>query len=86
MVDDASRAYEREHKSLEIHMIDEVMDLFAYSERTLSRPGGNLLLSGKTGCGRKQATQLITHLLNMEFFSPSMSRDYSMKEFKRDLK
>lgn len=56
MVDDASGAYEREYKTLDFHMIDEVMDLFAYSERTLSRPGGNVLLAGKTGCGRKQAT------------------------------
>jgi dynein heavy chain 2 len=25
-------------------------------------------------------------MLNMSFFSPNISRDYSMKEFKRDLK
>jgi dynein heavy chain 2 len=29
---------------------------------------------------------MVSHLLNMEFFSPNISRDYSMKEFKRDLK
>ena len=86
MVDQAAKAYEREYKSLDIQMIDEILDLIAYSERTLSRPNGHLLLSGKTGTGRKQATQLIAHLLNMEFFSPSINRDYSMKEFKRDLK
>ena len=53
MVEAASMAYEREYKSLDIHMIDEILDLIAYSERTLSAPGGNLLLAGKTGCGRK---------------------------------
>jgi len=45
-----------------------------------------LLLPGRAGCGRKQAVQLVSHLLNMEFFSPNISRDYSLKEFKRDLK
>jgi dynein heavy chain 2 len=80
------RAYEREYKAMDIHLIEEILDLVAYSERTLSQPGANLLLAGKAGSGRKQSVQLIAHLLNMEFFSPNISRDYSMKEFKRDLK
>ena len=53
MVDQAARAYEREYKSLDIHMIDEILDLIAFSEKTLSSPGGSLLLAGKTGTGRK---------------------------------
>lgn len=71
---------------MDIHLIDEILELIAYIERTLSQPGANLLLAGRTGTGRKQATQMVSHLLNMEFFSPNISRDYSMKEFKRDLK
>jgi dynein heavy chain 2 len=86
MIDDALRAYEREYKSMDIHLIDEILELVAYTERTLSQPGANLLLAGRSGSGRKQATQLIAHILNVEFFSPNISRDYSMKEFKRDLK
>jgi dynein heavy chain 2 len=86
MIDQALRAYEREFKSMDIHLIDEILDLVAYTERTLSQPGANLLLAGRSGTGRKAATQLVAHLLNMEFFSPSISRDYAMKEFKRDLK
>jgi len=86
MIDQALRAYEREFKTMDIHLIDEILDLVAYTERTLSQPGANLLLAGRSGTGRKAATQLVAHLLNMEFFSPSISRDYAMKEFKRDLK
>jgi dynein heavy chain 2, cytosolic len=71
---------------MDIHLIEEILDLIAFSERTLSQPGANLLLAGKSGCGRKQSVQLIAHLLNMEFFTPNISREYSMKEFKRDLK
>ena len=80
------RAYEREFKELDIHLIEEVLDMIAYIERVLSMPGGCLLLAGRSGIGRKASTQLVSHLLNMEFFSPNINRDYSMKEFKRDLK
>lgn len=80
------RAYEREFKELDIHLIEEVLDLIAYIERVLSMPGGTLLLAGRSGVGRKQSTQLVCHLLNTEFFSPNINREYGMKEFKRDLK
>lgn len=86
LIEQAMRAYEREFKELDLHMIDEVLDQIAFIERTLSRPGGCLLLAGRSGVGRKGSTQLVSHLLNAEFFSPNINRDYSMKEFKRDLK
>jgi dynein heavy chain 2 len=86
MIDQALRAYEREYKSMDVHLIEEILDMIAFTERTLSQPGANLLMAGRSGTGRKQAAQLISHVLNMEFFSPNIGRDYSMKEFKRDLK
>ena len=45
-----------------------------------------MLLAGRSGVGRKQACLLVSHLLNMTFFTPNINREYSMKEFKRDLK
>lgn len=71
---------------MNLHLFDEIIDLIAFSERTLSKPGGCLLMAGRAGVGRKTTTQLVSHMLNMNFFSPNISRDYSMKEFKRDLK
>ena len=53
MVQSAMRAYEREFKELEIHLIEEVLDLIAFVERVLSTPGGCLLLAGRSGVGRK---------------------------------
>lgn len=44
------------------------------------------MLAGRSGSGRKQSVQIVAHMLNMEFFSPNISREYGMKEFKRDLK
>ena len=86
LIEQAMRAYEREFKELDINMVEEVMDLIAYIERIISQPGGCLLLAGRAGVGRKQSTQLVCHLLNIEFFSPNINREYGMKEFKRDLK
>jgi dynein heavy chain 2 len=86
MIDQQLRAYEREFKELKVHLFDEVLELIAYCERTLSKPGGHLLLAGRSGVGRRTTVQLISHMLNKEFFTPSISREYSMKEFKRDLK
>lgn len=86
LVESGMRAYEREFKELDIHLVEEVLDQIAYIERVLSMPGGCLLLAGRSGIGRKASTQLVSHLLNMDFFSPNINRDYSLKEFKRDLK
>jgi len=38
---------------MDLHLIDEVLDLVAFTERTLSQPGANLLLAGRAGTGRK---------------------------------
>jgi len=56
MVEGAMRAYEREFKELDIHLVEEVLDLIAYVERVLSMPGGCLLLAGRSGIGRKAST------------------------------
>jgi len=47
------RAYEREFKAIDVHLIEEVLDLFAFIERSLSQQGGCLLLAGRSGVGRK---------------------------------
>jgi dynein heavy chain 2 len=86
LVSETMRAYEREYKEMDIHLIEEVLDMIAFIERTLSQQGGCLLLAGRAGAGRKQAVQLISHMLNAEFYSPNINRNYGMKEFKRDLK
>jgi len=86
MVEGQMRAYEREFKELEIHIIEEVLDMISQIERVLSMPGGSLLLAGRSGVCRKQSTQIVAHMLNLEFITPNINRDYSMKEFKRDLK
>ena len=55
LIDQQLRAYEREFKELKIHLFDEVLDLIATVERVLSKPGGHLLLAGRSGVGRRTA-------------------------------
>ena len=86
MIEQGMRAYEREFKEMNIHLFDDILELIAFTERTLSKPGGCLLMAGRSGVGRKTTAQLVSHMLNMSFFSPNINRDYGMKEFKRDLK
>lgn len=56
VIEQSLRAYEREFKEMTIHLFDEILDLIAFTERTLSKPGGCMLMAGRSGVGRKTAT------------------------------
>jgi dynein heavy chain 2 len=86
LIQQSLRQYEREFKELKLIVIEEVLDLVACTERVFSRPGGCLLLAGVSGIGRRSCSQLVANILQIEFYTPNISRDYSIKEFKRDLK
>jgi dynein heavy chain 2 len=79
-------AYEREFREMHMHIFDESLHNVTVINRVLSKPGGCLLLVGESGVGRRNAATLVTHMLNMEFWTPKLSRDYGLKEFRRDLK
>jgi hypothetical protein len=53
VIDQVLRSYEREYKKMDLYVIDEIVDLIAYIERSLSQRGANMLLAGRAGCGRK---------------------------------
>jgi dynein heavy chain 2 len=80
------RAFEREFCELHMHMFDESVNSIVMVNRILSKPGGCLLLVGESGVGRRNAATLVTHMLNYELFSPKITREYGIKEFRRDLK
>lgn len=37
-------------------MFDEILEFIAYTERVLSKPGGSILMAGRSGVGRKTTT------------------------------
>lgn len=77
---------ERENRDLDILIFHEVLDNMARVDRVLTTPGGSLLLAGRSGVGRRTAVTLVAHMHQMTLFSPKISRGYSLKHFKNDLK
>lgn len=79
-------AYEREFRELHMHLFQESILNLAVANRILSRPGGCMLLVGESGIGRRNMSLLVSHMLNLQFVSFNITREYSIKEFRRDLK
>ena len=71
---------------MDILLFHEVLDNMARVDRVLTKPGGSLLLAGRSGVGRRTAVSLVAHMHNMTLFTPKISRGYTIKNFKNDLK
>ncbi|XP_047450013.1 cytoplasmic dynein 2 heavy chain 1 isoform X3 [Mugil cephalus] len=78
--------YSRDNRELDLLLFWEVCDFVSRVDRVLSRPGGSLLLAGRSGVGRHTATCLVSHMHGYTLFSPKISRGYSLKHFNNDLK
>lgn len=76
----------RENQELDIVLFYEVLDHIARFDRVLTSPGGSLLLSGRSGVGRRTALLLTAHMHQIEIVTPHISRNYGLKQFKNDLK
>nr|ADI46936.1 DHC1bm [Volvox carteri f. nagariensis] len=80
------KSYEREHKELNLLLFPEVLERVARFDRVLSQPGGSLLLCGSSGVGRRSLMLLLAYMLNMDFYTPKMTKSYDLKSFRNDLK
>ncbi|XP_061923239.1 dynein cytoplasmic 2 heavy chain 1 isoform X1 [Entelurus aequoreus] len=78
--------YSRDNRELDLLLFWEVCDFVSRLDRVLSRPGGSLLLAGRSGVGRHTATFLVSHMHAYSLVTPKISRGYSLKHFKTDLK
>uniref|UniRef100_A0A3Q3WZD5 Cytoplasmic dynein 2 heavy chain 1 n=1 Tax=Mola mola TaxID=94237 RepID=A0A3Q3WZD5_MOLML len=78
--------YSRDNRELDLLLFWEVCDFVSRVDRVLSRPGGSLLLAGRSGVGRHTATCLVSHMHGYTLFTPKVSRGYSLKHFSNDLK
>eukprot|EP00966_Prymnesium_polylepis_P242883 5616945-Prymnesium_polylepis.1 len=78
--------FEREVKELNLVLFPEAIDNAVHMERVLSQPGGHLLLVGSSGVGRRSLLSLVAYMHGLEVFTPSMTRDYSLKSFRAELK
>jgi len=71
---------------LDIILVDELLEKFSQLEKSLSQNGGHVLLAGRSGTGRRTVCQLITHMLDMVFETPKVTKDYNLSDFKKYLK
>lgn len=78
--------YSRECRDLDVLLFKEVFDNVSKIDRVLTRPGGSVLLAGKSGVGRRTASLLVSHMHNLKLITPKMSKGYGLKQFKNDLK
>uniref|UniRef100_A0A4W6F7X0 Cytoplasmic dynein 2 heavy chain 1 n=1 Tax=Lates calcarifer TaxID=8187 RepID=A0A4W6F7X0_LATCA len=78
--------YSRDNRELDLLLFREVCDFVSRVDRVLSRPGGSLLLAGRSGVGRHTATCLVSHMHGYTLFTPKISRGYNLKHFNNDLK
>jgi dynein heavy chain 2 len=60
LVQDKLAAFGREFKDLSIFLFSEILERIAAMERVLTRPGGCLLLLGRSGVGRRSCTRLVS--------------------------
>ncbi|XP_053400577.1 cytoplasmic dynein 2 heavy chain 1-like [Mercenaria mercenaria] len=86
IIEKGIRFYERDNRDLDILIFHEVLDTMARVDRVLTKPGGSLLMAGRSGVGRRTAVSLVTHMHQMQLFTPKISRGYAIKHFKNDLK
>uniref|UniRef100_A0A8C8DIA2 Dynein cytoplasmic 2 heavy chain 1 n=1 Tax=Oryzias sinensis TaxID=183150 RepID=A0A8C8DIA2_9TELE len=78
--------YNRDNKELDLLLFWEVCDFVSRVDRVLSRPGGSLLLAGRSGVGRHTAACLVSHMHGYALFTLKISRGYTLKNFSNDLK
>lgn len=71
---------------MDVLVFQEVFDAVARVDRVLTTPGGSLLMAGRSGVGRRSSVTLVAHMHQIEMFTPKITRGYSLKNFKNDLK
>ncbi|CAI5438007.1 unnamed protein product [Caenorhabditis angaria] len=64
----------------------QLTHLCAQVDRVLTTPSGHLFLPGRTGYGRRDAVRLISHMHNITVFSPTVTANFSSKQFDNELK
>lgn len=78
--------YRAECRDTDVFLFREILDTIVRCDRVLTSPAGSLLLAGRSGVGRRTAIGILTTMNNMKLFSPKVSRNYGLKQFKLDLK
>lgn len=64
----------------------KVIDILKPISVSARSPGGSLLICGRGGVGRRTTVLLVSHMHDLEVFTPAVTRSYTSKSFRNDLK
>ena len=78
--------YHRDNTSIDVELIPEVLKWATYIDRVLSRDKGHILLVSTAGCCSTECIKLVAYQHQYQLCQLSMTRDYSDKQFKQDIK
>ena len=78
--------YERDNDDLYINYFDEFLTNCKIIDRLISKDYNNLVLIGTYAVGRKKCARITSSAKNYDQFCLSLTKDYSMKEFKKNIK
>jgi dynein heavy chain 2, cytosolic len=86
LLDAALLGYSREFAKLDLPLYPESLVRLSAIDRVLSNPGGSLILAGRSGASRRALVTLAAYMLKIEIVTPKVSRSYTTKHFKQDIK
>ena len=70
-------SFERENRDLsDAVIVKETLDLVAACDRVLSKPGGSMLMCGKSGVGRRSAVSIVSALHQAKWINLKMGKKY----------
>eukprot|EP01013_Petalomonas_cantuscygni_P031314 TRINITY_DN574_c0_g2_i1.p1 TRINITY_DN574_c0_g2~~TRINITY_DN574_c0_g2_i1.p1 ORF type:complete len:4319 (+),score=1484.83 TRINITY_DN574_c0_g2_i1:236-13192(+) len=86
MLEKAVLTYNRDYADLAFPYMNEIYEYVSVVDRIISRPGGSILFCAETGCCRRAVVSIVACQLRFEVVTLNMSKDYSAKNFRADLK
>ena len=87
MIDQGIVVFSRENRDLDdAVLVKETLKMASICDRALSKPGGSLLMCGRSGVGRRNAVSIVSALHHAKLISLKMGKNYGLKQFKQEVK
>ena len=86
LLEKAILSYERENIELGLSLAPQTQATILELEKIICKKGAKALLIGSSGAGRKLLTRLICHTLNVDFETFSITKQYTSREFRKELR
>ena len=85
-VDKGKAVFARENWTLNHFTTQELLDMCARIDRAVSSPRGSILLAGRSGVGRREATCTVAAMHDAKLVTLKMGKNFGIKQFKTELK